>query len=47
MPFENEDPGPGAYKDLTELKRLGAYTESDSKKVEGKYFISCEDRFKN
>ena len=47
MPFENEDPGPGAYKDLTELMRLGAYTESDSKKVEGKYFISCEDRFKN
>jgi len=46
-PYESEDPGPGAYKDITEVQKLGSFTESDSKKVEGKYFISCETRFKN
>jgi len=41
VPYENEDPGPGSYKDKTEVFKLGMVTDSDSKKADGKYFISC------
>jgi len=46
-PYENEDPGPGSYWDKIDIYRLGMLTDSDSKKVEGKYFISCDERFWN
>lgn len=41
IPYENEDPGPGSYRDKVDIFKLGMMTDSDSKKVDGKYFITC------